>query len=128
MRRRAVETRMMQAWGLAAVMAVSGDVWALGSAGSGEAPGWLTVTWVALMSALLLGVALRLGIKTLARLRLITQQAARRARSQARVLIGALVLLSMVFPYVVRQQPLLALILLLGMGMGVAVSSDAVEA
>ena len=126
--RRAVETRMMQAWGLAAVMAGSGDVWALGSAGSGEAPSWLTVTWVALMSAFLLGVALRLGIKALARLRLITHQAAHRARGQARVLIGALVLLSMVFPYVVRQQPLLALILLLGMGMGVAVSSDAVEA
>jgi phosphatidylserine synthase len=92
--------------------------------GSALTPDWLTVTWMALVTALVLGIALRLSIKTLSALRLITQQAARRARRQTRVLVGALVLLAMVFPYVVRQQPALALLLLLGMGMAAAAGGE----
>jgi uncharacterized membrane protein len=66
-----------------------------------------------------------LSIGALAALRLITAHEAQRARGQARVVVGGLVLLAMVFPYVVRQHPALAFLLLLGMGALAARGADA---
>lgn len=127
-----METRTIQGWGikgaaLAAALLSTQPAWALERALAERplAPDWLTVTWLALVSAIILGVALRLSIGALSALRLITAQAAQRARGQARVVVGGLVLLAMVFPYVVRQQPALAFLLLLGMGALAARGADA---
>jgi hypothetical protein len=88
--------------------------------------GWM-VLWIVLITSAALGLATRVGLWALTSLHVLSAETTRAARQHVRVMVGALVLVAMVFPYVVRQQPALGLLLLLLLGVGAAADGRAEE-